>query len=126
MGISHAEHRRIVTKTASYQVRDSDLGVYFNNYGAGGAVTFTLPNTATIQSGWWCRFAAMVTNQNLVIASYGSSDNLATFNDAGADTITFSTSSEICGAGVEVTWDATNSLWMVVLSTEETQTTTIA
>lgn len=126
MGISHAEHRRVKIKTASYQIVEKDLGVYFNNVGASGAVTLTLPDTDTIQDGWWCEGHACVLAQNFIVASYGSSDNIVTFNDIAADSITWSTANEIAGAGWRAIWDATSELWMFDIFTEETQTTTVA
>jgi hypothetical protein len=118
------EPYRIKTKTAAYQVQESDLGVIFNTVGAGGSVTFTLPVTTSLEDGWHCKFFQGA-DQNMVIASYGSSDNIIVKNDLGADTITFSTATELIGNGVEMVWDATNSLWMAFLMTEETVTATI-
>jgi len=122
MGISHAEHRVTTTKTAAYQVRDSDLGVQFDTYGASGSVTFTLPNTATIVDGWWCEFY-QAADQNMVIASYGSSDDIVTKNDLAADSITFSTATELIGNNVEVVWNGT--VWLAKIQAEETVTATI-
>lgn len=115
--------RKIAAKTASYQVVAGDIGTLFTNRGASGAVTFTLPAVADVWTGWWCEvFAAAA--QNVVVASAGSNDNLTTFNDLTADTITWSTSGEIVGASVRVTWDGTG--WLCQLMTEETQTTSIS
>ncbi len=111
-------------KTASYQIVDADAYKTFTNRGAGGAVTFTLPNTATIEVGWWCKFFSVVLAQNFIIASYGSSDNIVTKNDAGADTLTLSTAGERAGAGFELTWDGTG--WLAEQMVGEAVTVTVA
>lgn len=126
MSAFYARHYKIATKTADYQILEKDCGVIFNNAGAGGAVIFTLPNTATIQDGWNCRVFTMVLAQDVTVASYGSNDNIVTFNDIAADSIAFSTASERAGAGMLFVWDATNSKWMAFTSAEETQTMTVA
>lgn len=113
----------IEAKTSSYTMTPLDECKIFTNRGAGGAVTFTLPVVTTLPVGWSVSVVA-VAGQNVVIASNGSNDNIVTFNDAGADSITFSTSSEIIGAAVTLVWDGTG--WLAFLHTEETQTTTIA
>jgi len=122
-GLNPDTYRTISAKTASYSVRPEDIGKIFTNRGAGGAVTFTLPTVSTIAAGWWCEFF-VVADQNVVIASQGSSDNIVTFNDAGADSITISTAGEIIGASVRVIWDGTS--WLAQLMVHETQTPTIA
>ncbi len=124
MGYGGDGFRKIVNKTASYRMVPEDVGTLFTNRGAGGAVTFTLPITTDIVSGWWCEVFACVLAQNLVLATYNSLDDLTTFNDLTADSITFSTSSEIAGASVRAVWDGTG--WLCFLMTQETQTATIA
>lgn len=121
--ISQNVYRKIAAKTAAYQIKHTDIGTVFTTRGAGASVTFTLPITTGLPSGWWCRFF-QVADQNMVIASYGSSDDIVTANDAGADTITFSTATELIGNGVEVVWDGTG--WLAFLMINETVTPTIA
>jgi len=122
-GMSRDLYHKISAKTSSYAITKMDLGTLFTNRGASGAVTFTLPLTTGLETGWHCRIFA-VADQNVVIASYGSSDNIVTFNDAGADSITISTASEIMGAGYELVWDGTG--WLAFSFVGETQTVTIA
>jgi len=114
----------VSAKTASYQVLNSDIGVIFTNRGASGAVTFTLPPTADLPTGWWCEFF-VVENQSFAIASSGSSDNIVTFNDKAADSITINTSNERIGFGSTFYWDGTGWLAFNHLGAE-TQTPTIA
>lgn len=116
-------YRKIAAKTASYAIKKLDLGTIFTNTGASGSVTFTLPLTTGLETGWWCRFF-VTANQAVVIASYGSSDDIAAFNDAAADSITIDTSAESIGFGCELVWDGTN--WLAFVNQGETQTITIA
>jgi hypothetical protein len=117
--------RRISAKTASYQVVAADIGTTFTTRGAAGAVTFTLPpvTSPALPTGWWCRFFSAA-DQNMVIASQGSSDNITTKNDLTADSITFSTAGELIGNGVEMVWDGTG--WLAFFMAEEAVTPTIA
>ena len=52
--------REIVTKTAAYTVKTSDVGKTFTNTGASGAIAFTLP-AATV--GLWYRFCVGVAQE---------------------------------------------------------------
>lgn len=115
--------RKIAAKTASYQIVPADIGTMFTNRGAAGSVTFTLPVVADIPTGWWCRFF-VAANQAVVIASSGSSDNITTFNDLTADSITIDTSAERIGFGCELVWDGTG--FDTFLFPYETQTIVIA
>lgn len=102
-GISSAPSwRGQVDKTADYTILPGDNGFLFTNAGASGAVTFTLP---TIAPGYSFGFF-VVADQTVTIASAGSNDNIVTTNDAGADSIAFSTATEKIGAYV---WLHTNS-----------------
>ncbi len=122
-GAFYGGHRKISAKTAAYQVLPSDLGTMFTTRGNLASITFTLPNTATIETGWWCKFFN-VADFEFIIASYASSDNIVTKNDAGADTLTWTTATELIGGAVEVTWDGTG--WLAELKNEETVTVGVA
>src|SRR3990167_588899 len=113
----------IDAKTADYTVVAQDIGKILTNRAATASVTFTLPIVTEIQAGWWCMFFAAA-DFAVVIASAGSLDNLTTFNDLTADSITIDTATEIIGAGVKVVWDGTG--WLVHLFPQETQTVTVA
>lgn len=117
-------YQTISAKTASYQIVPADLGTIFTNRGAAGAVTFTLPVVGDIQTGWWCEFFSAVLAQDFIIAAQGSLDNISTFNDLTADSLTLSTASERAGGGFRLVWDGTG--WLAFLHTEETQTLTVA
>lgn len=100
---------KISAKVAAYQVTGADFGTTFTTRGATAAVTFTLPPLAEIGAGWWCEFYN-ISATGFVIASHGSSDNIVALNDAGADSITVSTTSLIIGAYVRVIYDGTSWL----------------
>lgn len=117
-------YQEISAKTASYQILPEDIGKTFTNRGASGAVTLTLPVVTDLTPGWWCRFY-IVADQTLTIASQGSNDNIAAFNDAAADSIAFSTSGEKIGAGGELVWDGTS--WLAFLNLgNDAQSPTVA
>src|SRR5574341_125874 len=103
-------YNKIVAKVAAYQIVPGDIGTLFTNRGATASFTFTLPTVADLTAGWWCEFFG-VSAYGFVIASAGSSDNIVALNDAGADTITMTTTSRIIGASVKVVWDGTS--WLV-------------
>lgn len=123
LGLAQPIFHRIEAKTAAYQIVDADNGKIFTTRGASGSVTFTLPVVTTIATGWSCEFF-QAADQNMVIASQGSSDNITTFNDLTADSITFSTAGELIGNSVQLIWDGTG--WLAKLMTFETATPTIA
>jgi len=87
----------------------ADIGTLFTNRGSTASFTFTLPVVADLTAGWWCEFYG-VSATGFVIASNGSADNIVALNDAGADTITMTTTSRIIGANVRVVWDGTSWL----------------
>jgi hypothetical protein len=118
-------YKKIAAKTAAYTLTPDDNGKVFTNRGAAGSVTFTLPPTADIPIGFNARFFNVVIDQNLVVASHGSADNIVAFNDPTADSIAFSTASERAGSGVEMVWDGTGWLAFVSLGAE-TATPTVA
>jgi hypothetical protein len=102
-------YNKIVAKVTTYQVLPADIGTLFTNRGSTANFTFTLPTVADLTAGWWCEFYG-VSAYGFVIASAGSSDNIVALNDAGADTITMTTTSRIIGANVRVVWDGTGWL----------------
>ena len=114
--------RTIEAKTGStYRMKPEDLGKLFTNRGASALVTFTLPITGDIQVGWWVDvFTAAATE--IIVASHVT-DTMTTFNDLTADSVSFSTVSEIIGGGWRFVWDGTG--WLVMIMAEETQTMTI-
>ena len=95
--------------TATYAVLENQCGTLFTTRGATAAATFTLPAVTSLPSGWWVDFFN-VSAYGMVIASNGSSDNIVAFNDAGADTITCTSTAEMIGTHVRVVFDGTGWL----------------
>lgn len=114
--------RVVEAKTASYSVAfPSDHSKLFTNRGASGAVTFTLPAVAAGLKGCYVD-VFVVADQTVTVA--GTAGELVTFNDAAANSVAFSTSSEKIGAGIRALCDGTS--WLIIPRTEETQTMTVA
>jgi len=108
-GIDTPVTENIAAKTASYSVLPSDWGKTFTTRGATAAITFTLPAVTSLTAGVWFRFFG-VSAYGFTVASNGSSDNIITKNDAGADSITCTTTSLMIGACVRVIFDGTSWL----------------
>ena len=112
-------HTKIPIKVlaAAYTFVAEDTGTFFK---CTAALTLTLPAVSAAFKGChlWVFVAADVT---VVIAA--TADEMITFNDVDADQITWSTSSEKTGAAAHIICDGT--AWMIMLMTEETQTTTV-
>jgi hypothetical protein len=96
----------IKAKTAAYAVTAAESGCWFTNRGATASVTFTLPAVTNLPIGTRYTFYG-VSAYGFAVASEGSSDNIASLNDATADSITCTTASKIIGACVTVIWDGT-------------------
>jgi len=107
----HAYDTAPIAKTAAYAVLSTDHGRFFTNRGATASVTFTLPAVTSLPAGFTVQFFA-VSNYGIVVASNGSSDNIVALNDAGADTITCTTTSRMIGANVKVVFDGVG--WLAI------------
>ena len=107
-GNSFGGYRNVSAKTADYTVLEGDHDTMYTNTGASGAVNFTLP--ATAEKG--LRYGFYVTADQNVTVTAGTADTMATFNDAAADSVAFSTSSQKIGGFVEVYGDGAK--WLVV------------
>jgi hypothetical protein len=99
--------RNIVAKVADYTVTEADNNTLFTNRGAAGAVVFTLP--ATAKKGLRFGFH-VVAGQNVTVTA-GTADTLVAFNDATADSVAYSTASELIGGRYIVEGDGTG--WLV-------------
>lgn len=106
---SYIQGKQIKAKTAAYTVTVAEDGVIFTTRGATVSVTFTLPAVTDIPIGTQYIFYN-VSSYGMVVASNGSSDNIVAKNDAGADSITCTTTSLMIGAAVQVIWDGTGWL----------------
>ena len=79
----------VVAKTASYTVTAAESGTLFTTTGATGAVEFTLPSKAAGLHFWFFN----TVDQNMTVTA-DAVDTIVTFNDAAADSVATSTSSE--------------------------------
>lgn len=123
--LGYARHLHLhATKTADYQILESECGYTFDNLGATAAVILTLPALTNLPDGWWCRAFGAVLAQDLTVASSGSSDNIVTVNDIAADSVKLGTANERAGGGFEFVKRGTK--WLCFTMTGETQTVTIA
>lgn len=108
-------------KAADYTVLAVDGGKFFV---ATAAANFTLPAIANVYDGWKVRFFNAADANMAVTAPAGK---LIVFNNVAATSITFSTSGEKAGVGVEIIYDATLTKYLAVVSLPaETVTPTIA
>jgi hypothetical protein len=94
---------KMLAKTADYTVTKEDSGTIFHTTGATAAVNFTLP--AISDGPFWFKFIAGA-DVNLTITA-GTADTLVAYNDLAADSVAFSTASELIGGSVEVYCDGT-------------------
>lgn len=115
--------RRQVTKVADYAILDADDGAEFNNLGAVGTVIFTLPAASAARIGMSVLVRAAVAAQTVTLA--GTAGELVTFNDAGANSVSFQTGSEIIGGAFRATCISATK-WFIEIMAEETQTVTVA
>ena len=120
MGYLAGVNQRTILKTATGTITASENGAKFVVVGS-AAVTLTLP---AIVPGLSYKFYNAA-DQNLIVASNGSSDNIVGLGDLSGDTITFSTSSEKIGAEVDVYSDYVNGT-LKWLSTVQRGTAVIA
>lgn len=115
-------NRRTAAKTQDYTVLASDNGTYFTTRGAAGAVNFTTP---ALKRGLEFEFFNEA-GQNMTITA-ATPDTLVVFNDLAADSIAFSTASELIGAKVKIRANDNATRWLVEVNLgSETQTPTIA
>lgn len=111
---------KVVAKTAAYTVSINDSGTYFTTRGATAAVTFTLPSAATGQGCIFWFFSAV----DFAMTVAGATGELIAKNDVAANSVAFSTASEIIGGAVKVVGDGTS--WLVFPESEELVTITVA
>lgn len=113
--------KKFRTKTSAYTVVANDNYTLFDNTGAGAAVTFTLP---TLANGYYFGFRVQA-DQNLTVAS-SEGDNMVAFNDASADSVTFSTGGELIGGMFAVFSNPGATKWIVQNLSAGANTVTVA
>ena len=113
--------KRFLTKTAAYTVVAADNYTLFDNVGATAAVTFTLP---VLANGYYFGFRVQA-DQNVTVAS-NEGDNMIALNDASADSVAFSTGSQLIGGQVNVYTNPGATKWIVENHSAGTNTITVA
>lgn len=108
--------------TADRTLTVNDLGKFFNNRGAAGAVNVTLPDAAAAGAGNWILIGSAA-DQNLVVTSTPA-DKAITDNDLAADSVALQTASHKIGGGFLFISDGTG--WQVFNLSFATQTVTVA
>lgn len=112
--------QRFQTKTTSYTIVATDNLSVFDNLGAVGAVTFTLP---AIANGYYFGFRVMA-GQNVIVAS-AEGDNMIVFNDAAADSVAFQTGGQLIGGGFHIYSNSAGTAWIVENASAGTNTITV-
>lgn len=112
---------KFVTLTGSAStIKAAQSGTIFHNAGITETHTLTLP---AIADGPYYFKVIQGAGYSIVITSVVA-DTIITFNDAAADSVTFSTSSEIIGGHYEVLCDGVK-LFVLPILASEAQTVTI-
>ena len=113
-------NRELINVTASITLTANDAGKTITNYGAGGAVTVTLPTAAQCRPGDDVMVLGAA-DQDLTVAP-ATADTLVGKGDLDLDSVALSTSSEKIGGGLLFT--CLGAVWHCAYLTEETQTVT--
>lgn len=98
--------KEVIALTANTTLTNYDIGKIFTNRGATGSVTITLP-AANSENAGGVISVITVADQTVTVAS-SPADKLVIFNDAAADSVAISTSSEKIGAVLDFISDGTN------------------
>lgn len=112
---------RVQAQPIAYTVSLYESGTIFTTYGGTAATTFTLPAVASADGCIY--YFVNAVDQDMTIAS-AEGDNMVAKNDASADSIAFSTTSEKIGGAVMVVSDGTK--WYTFPMSEELVTITVA
>ena len=113
--------KRFQTKTASYTVVANDNYSLFDNVGATGAITFTLPALA---NGYFFGFRVQADQSVTVASSEGT--NMLALNNASASSVAFSTGSQKIGGMVYVYTNPGATKWIIENHSAGTNTITVA
>lgn len=113
--------KRFQSKTAAYSVVANDNFSLFDNVGATGAITFTLPALA---NGYLFGFRVQA-DQTITIAS-AEGTNMIALNNVSASSVAFSTGSQKIGGMVYVYTNPAGTKWIVENASAGTNTITVA
>lgn len=113
--------KRFQSKTANYQILASDNMNTFDNTGATGAVTLTLP---PIANGYLFGLRGIV-NQNIQFTSTEGA-NIVVLNNASLSNVGFSTSGQIIGGGLKIYSNPAGTKWIVENTSAGTNTVSVS
>lgn len=113
--------KRFQSKTSAYTLTAYDNFTLFDNVGAGGSVTFTLP---AIANGYFFGFRVQA-DQTVVVAS-GEGANMVALNNAAANSVAFQTGSGKIGGVFYIYSNAAANKWIVENHSAGTNTVTVA
>jgi hypothetical protein len=116
--------RTIEAKTAAYQIKDSDFAKILTTRGAGATLTFTLPDTSKINTGWWVEIYQCADFEMVIVPYDTAVANMITKNNLAAVSITLTEAGEHIGNAFRCIWNGT--CWMIEMMMEETATAAIA
>lgn len=116
-----AWYPRFIQLTGARTLLASESGAYVHNVGMTAGVVLTLP---AIADGPYYFKVIQGAGYGITVTAV-TADTIITFNDAAADSVVFSTSSELIGGHYEVICDGT-SLFVLPILASEAQTVTIA
>lgn len=109
------------TKVANYSVLATDNFTVFDNLGAVGPVTFTLP---TIANGLQFNFRARAA-QNLIVAS-AEGANMEALNNLVANSVAFQSGGAIIGGEFQIVSNIAGTKWLVRTLSSGANTVTVA
>jgi len=113
--------KRFQSKSQSYTLVANDNFSHFNNVGAIGAITFTLP---PIANGYLFMFHVQV-DQNMIVAS-SEGANMIALNNASANSVAFQTGSAKIGGSFHIYSNSAGTKWIVENSSAGANTITVA
>lgn len=113
--------KRFQTKTAAYSVVANDNMSLFDNTGAVGSVTFTLP---AIANGYLFGFRVQADQSVVVTSNEGT--NMVTFNNASATSVSFATGGAKIGGMFYVYSNPAGTKWIVENASSGANTVTVS
>jgi hypothetical protein len=113
--------KRFQSKTANYSVLPTDNFSMFDNIGATGAVTFTLP---PIANGYLFGFRVQADQNVLVTSNEGG--NIVAFNNASANTLAFQTGGARIGGNLTFYTNAAATKWIIENNSAGANTITVS
>jgi hypothetical protein len=113
--------KSMISKTANYAAQASDNFTLFDNFGATGSVTITLP---PIGPGLFIGISVAAGQNMLVTSNEGA--NIVAFNNAAANTLAFQTGGQLIGGQLWLFTNPAGTQWRVMNASAGTNTITVS